>query len=44
MFNTFNRKNNLNPLVTPALFNFDGFLRSGIGDPLTAQLGVKFHF
>ncbi len=44
MFNTFNRKNNLNPLITPALFNFDGFLRSGIGDPLTAQLGVKFHF
>jgi len=44
MFNTFNRKNNLNPLVTPALFNFDGFLRSGIGDPLTAQLGVKLHF
>ena len=24
MFNTFNNKNNINPLSTPALFNFDG--------------------
>ena len=23
MFNTFNNKNNINPLSTPALFNFD---------------------
>ena len=27
MFNTFNNANNVNPLTTPALFNFDGFLR-----------------
>ena len=27
MFNTFNNANNINPLTTPALFNFDGFLR-----------------
>src|SRR5262249_31813624 len=29
MFNSFNNKNNVNPLVTPGLFNFDGFLRQG---------------
>src|SRR5262249_32042774 len=28
MFNTFNNDNNINPLSTPALFNFDGFLRT----------------
>ena len=44
LFNTFKSKNNLAPQVTNLLFNFDGFLRSGIGDPLTAQLGVKFRF
>ncbi|HET9837889.1 MAG TPA: carboxypeptidase regulatory-like domain-containing protein [Candidatus Angelobacter sp.] len=44
MFNSFNNKNNINPLVTPGLFNFDGFLRQGVGDPLQAQLSVKFAF
>jgi Carboxypeptidase regulatory-like domain/TonB-dependent Receptor Plug Domain/TonB dependent receptor len=44
MFNSFNNKNNINPLVTPALFNFDGFLRQGVGDPLQAQLAIKFTF
>jgi len=44
MFNSFNNKNNINPLSTPALFNFDGFLRQGVGDPLQAQLSVKFIF
>jgi len=44
MFNTFNNKNNINPLVTPALFNFDGFLRLGVGDPRQVQLAVKFNF
>ena len=44
MFNSFNNKNNINPLVTPGLFNFDGFLRQGIGDPMRAQLAVKFTF
>jgi len=33
MFNTFNNANNINPLSTPGLFNFDGFLRQGVGDP-----------
>ncbi|MEO7273430.1 MAG: TonB-dependent receptor [Vicinamibacterales bacterium] len=44
MFNTFNNANNINPLSTPALFNFDGFLRSGVGDPRQAQLAVKVSF
>jgi hypothetical protein len=44
VFNTFNNKNNVNPLSTPALFNFDGFLRLGVGDPRQAQLAVKFIF
>lgn len=44
MFNTFNNDNNINPLVTPALFNFDGFLRLGVGDPRTVQLALKFNF
>jgi hypothetical protein len=44
MFNTFNNANNINPLSTPALFNFDGFLRTGVGDPRQAQLAVKVTF
>jgi len=44
MFNTFNNKNNVNPLATPALFNFDGFLRVGVGDPRQAQLSVRLEF
>ena len=44
MFNTFNNANNINPLSTPALFNFDGFLRTGVGDPRQVQLSVKLAF
>ncbi|HJZ67484.1 MAG TPA: TonB-dependent receptor, partial [Blastocatellia bacterium] len=44
MFNTFNNKNNVNPLTTPGLFNFDGFLRVGVGDPRTVQLALKLAF
>jgi outer membrane receptor for ferrienterochelin and colicin len=44
MFNTFNTENNINPLVTPGLFNFDGFLRQGVGDPRIVQLALKFVF
>jgi hypothetical protein len=44
MFNTFNNANNINPLSTPALFNFDGFLRTGVGDPRQVQLAVKVVF
>ncbi len=53
MFNTFNNKNfinalsgagNQNSLTAPSLFNFDGFLRQGVGDPRQVQLAVKFLF
>ena len=44
MFNTFNNANNVNPLSTPALFNFDGFLRTGVGDPRQVQLAIKMTF
>ncbi len=44
MFNTFNNANNINPLTTPGLFNFDGFLRQGVGDPRQLQLAVKVTF
>ena len=44
MFNTFNTENNVNPLVTPGLFDFSGFLRQGVGDPRQLQLAVKFTF
>jgi hypothetical protein len=44
MFNTFNNKNNINPLISPGLFNFDGFLRQGVGDPRQVQLALKFTF
>ncbi|MGH9796135.1 MAG: carboxypeptidase regulatory-like domain-containing protein [Candidatus Acidiferrales bacterium] len=44
MFNTFNNENLVNPLTTPALFNFDGFLRLGVGEPRQLQLAVRFTF
>jgi hypothetical protein len=44
MFNTLNNANNINPLSTPGLFNFDGFLRQGVGDPRQLQLAVKVTF
>ena len=44
MFNTFNSKNNVNSLSSPALFNFDGFLRNGAGDPRQMQLALRFTF
>jgi hypothetical protein len=44
MFNTFNNANNINPLSTPALFDFSGFLRVGVGDPRQLQIAVKVVF
>jgi hypothetical protein len=44
MFNTFNNKNNVNPLTGAALFDFNGFLRLGVGDPRQAQVAVKVTF
>ncbi len=44
MFKSFGNKNNINPLTTAPLNNFDGFPRQGVGDPLQVQLAVKFTF
>jgi hypothetical protein len=44
IFNAFNNVNNLNPSSEPALFDFNGFLRQGVGDPLQAQLALRFSF
>ncbi|PYS38065.1 MAG: hypothetical protein DMF71_17425 [Acidobacteria bacterium] len=53
MFNTFNNKNFINSLsgagnqsslTAPSLFNFDGFLRQGVGDPRQLQLAIRFIF
>ena len=53
MFNTFNNDNlinslsgagNQNSLTAPSLFDFNGFLRQGVGDPRQLQLAVKFTF
>src|SRR6185369_15907482 len=53
MFNTFNAANRINALSTcgnqnsltaPSLFDFNGFLRQGVGDPRQVQLSVRFVF
>jgi hypothetical protein len=44
MFNTFNTDNNIDPTIGDPLFNFDGFLRQGVGDPRQVQLGIKLDF
>lgn len=53
MFNTFNNKNYVNSLSTPgnqssltapSLFNFDGFLRQGLGEPRQLQLSIRLRF
>jgi hypothetical protein len=44
VFNTTNAANFLNPLSSPALFDFSGFLRVGVGDPRQAQLALRFEF
>jgi hypothetical protein len=44
MFNTFNSANNVNTFSAPALFDFNGFIRQGVGDPRQVQLALKFTF
>jgi hypothetical protein len=42
----FNNKNNINTISgsgTP-LFDFDGFIRQGVGDPREAQLSIRLQF
>jgi hypothetical protein len=44
VFNLFNSKNLKQPQNGNLLFNFDGTLASGLGDPRQAQLGVRLLF
>ena len=44
VFNVFNSKNLRNPGVTNLIFNFDGTVQSGLGDPRQIQLGVRVAF
>jgi outer membrane receptor for ferrienterochelin and colicin len=43
-FNLFNSRNLRSPEVTNLIFNFDGTVQSGAGDPLQVQLGVRAKF
>jgi hypothetical protein len=44
VFNLTNRANPKHPETTSLLFNFDGTVQSGLGDPRQAQLGVRLIF
>ena len=41
VFNLFNSKNLLVPQTTNLVFNFDGTITSGLGDPRQMQLGAR---
>ena len=41
VFNIFNSKNLRHPEVTNLIFNFDGTVQSGVGDPRQMQLGLR---
>ena len=41
VFNLFNSKNFHRPEVTNLIFNFDGTVQSGVGEPRQMQLGVR---
>src|ERR1700704_5556048 len=43
-FNLTNRANPKHPETTSLLFNFDGTVQSGLGDPRQAQLGLRVLF
>jgi Carboxypeptidase regulatory-like domain/TonB-dependent Receptor Plug Domain len=44
VFNLTNNKNIRRPEVTNLIFNFDGTVQNGLGDPRQAQLGVRVRF
>jgi len=44
VFNLTNRVNNRNPSAPALLFNFDGSIRSGLGDPRRVQAGLRWAF
>ncbi|HEV8579283.1 MAG TPA: TonB-dependent receptor [Thermoanaerobaculia bacterium] len=41
VFNVFNSRNLRRPEVTNLIFNFDGTVQSGVGDPRQVQLGLR---
>ena len=44
VFNVLNRDNFRDPSSTSLLFNFDGTIRNGLGDPRQIQLGLRYGF
>ena len=44
VFNVLNRDNFRDPSAVSPLFNFDGTIRSGFGDPRQVQAGLKYIF
>jgi hypothetical protein len=44
MFNVLGNENFRDPAATSLLFNFDGTLRSGFGDPQQTQIGLHWVF
>ena len=44
MFNVLGSENFRDPAATSLLFNFDGTLRSGLGDPQQTQIGMHWMF
>jgi hypothetical protein len=44
VFNLFNSKNLRRPEVTNLIFNFDGTVQSGVGDPRQVQVGLRVEF
>jgi hypothetical protein len=44
MFNVLGNENFRDPAATSLLFNFDGTIRSGLGDPQQAQVGAHWVF
>ena len=44
VFNVLNRDNFRDPSAVAPLFNFDGTIRSGFGDPRQVQAGVRYIF
>ena len=44
IFNVFNSKNLRRPETTNLIFNFDGTVQAGVGDPRQVQLGARIGF
>ncbi len=44
VFNVFNSKNLRRPQVTNLIFNFDGTVQAGVGDPRQIQVGLRVLF